>query len=144
MPQSAHSACVRCHKHLLEGCGRTDGFWQSSRKNCQGGFHKSAHRAFARKPSVRPPHGVKPRTAGSDHQSMQPLWTSRSQMHQEPSAPSGARFESAPRRLERRTGRCDAHQQMRPGWLAWAALIFAEHITALSLSLAMFAISSLY
>jgi len=95
MPQSAPSACVRCHKHLLEGCSRTDGFWQSSRKNCQRGFLKARTARLPGNQSIQPPHGVKPKPAGSNHQSMQPLWTSVHRMHEESSAPSGARFESA-------------------------------------------------
>jgi len=118
MTQSAHSACVRCREHLLKGCGRTDGFWQGLRKNCQRGFHKIAHSAFARKPSVRPPPGIKPKPAGSDHQSNAATVNFGSTDARRTQRAYGARFESATRCLEQREADADITPANAARWLA--------------------------
>jgi len=95
MPQSAPSACVRCHKQLLAGCSRTDGFWQSSRKNCQRGFLKARTARLPGNQAYGLLTGSNPEWQDRTTSQMQPLWTSVRRMHEESNAPTGARFESA-------------------------------------------------
>jgi hypothetical protein len=106
MPQSAHSACVRCREHLLKGCGRTDGFWQSRGRVARKVF---INRALARLPGNQA-YGLL--------MGLNPKWQDRPPVkcsHCELRSTDarriqrayGARFESATRRLEQREADAD-------------------------------------
>ena len=123
MTQSAHSACVRCREHLLKGCGRTDGFWQSRGRVAREVFINRAQRVC---PETK-------RTASSWDQTQTgrigpPVKCSHCELRftdaRRTSEPTARGFESATRCLEQREAGADkTHQQTRPGWLARAALI---------------------
>src|SRR5580765_1819395 len=110
------------------GCSRSDGFWQSSRKNCQRGFLKARTARLPGNQAYGLLMGSNPEWQDRTTSQMQPLWTSVHRMHEESSAPSGARFESAPHRLERRRGRCRTSTSKRGlGWLAPSRFNIAAH-----------------
>ena len=106
MPQSAHSACVRCREHLLKGCGRTDGFWRSRGRIAGEVFINRAQRVC---PETK-------RTASSWGQTQSgriepPVKCSHCELRSTDARriqrAYGARFESATRCLEQREADAD-------------------------------------
>ena len=144
MPQSAHSACVRCREHLLKGCGRTDGFWQSRGRIAREVFINRAQRVCPETKRTASSWG-QTQSGRIDHQSNAATVNFGSQMHEEPSAPMarGSKVQrvawSSARQMR------TTHQQTRLGWLARAALILRPAPTSPTReTMAIFAICSLY